>query len=454
MNAHLLLHQLLDEYGLRHSSLDESVCEFVVAAMAGQDQDQDQTGQHHTGQDQTGQDQTGQDQTGQDQTGQHQTGQHQTGQHQTGDGQDGQGGGQGQGQGLSDEEREELLRAVLPELEALDEEQGALFLQDLVYASKQLLGGSGGVSEGVSEGGSEGVSGGADKEFPQLGAEVSIPHTLTQSHTHPSASTGHSHSHSKDKDKEVKGSGVSKSGVGSFSSIASPERAGPGANNNSKSNNSKSKTKSSDSRVSGDSTHMPFINDNNSAAKISAAMLPFQKAICKHISPAAAATLTEEVLSYMFEACADSLVSLEDKREVIFACVSDVLGSDSDEETQPVIDRDAAARAVVGVALHMRKMQQQTSKNQARQNNNKQESEMVPPLPRPSSRSPSSPLVSPSPPTPAESVSADAQELHAMLPHLDLAVVQHVLEVKCLHNKLEAAQFLLEHGAGKITCSA
>ena len=429
MNAHLLLHQLLDEYGLRHSSLDESVCEFVVAAMAGQDQDQDQTGQD-------------------------QTGQHQTGQDQTGDGQDGQGGGQGQGQGLSDEEREELLRAVLPELEALNEEQGALFLQDLVYASKQLLGVSGGVSEGVSEG----VSGGADKEFPQLGAEVSIPHTLTQSHTHPSASTGHSHSHShskdKDKDKEVKGSGVSKSGVGSFSSIASPERAGPGANNNSKSNNSKSKTKSSDSRVSGDSTHMPFINDNNSAAKISAAMLPFQKAICKHISPAAAATLTEEVLSYMFEACADSLVSLEDKREVIFACVSDVLGSDSDEETQPVIDRDAAARAVVGVALHMRKMQQQTSKNQARQNNNKQESEMVPPLPRPSSRSPSSPLVSPSPPTPAESVSADAQELHAMLPHLDLAVVQHVLEVKCLHNKLEAAQFLLEHGAGKITCSA
>jgi hypothetical protein len=432
MNAHLLLHQLLDEYGLRHSSLDESVCEFVVAAMAGQDQDQDQTGQDQTGQHQTGQDQTGQDQTGQDQTG---------------DGQDGQGGGQGQGQGLSDEEREELLRAVLPELEALNEEQGALFLQDLVYASKQLLGGSGGVSEGVSGG----VSGGADKEFPQLGAEMSTPHTLTHSHTHPSASTGHSHSHSKDKDKEVKGSGVSKSGVGSFSSIASPERAGSGANNNNNNNNSNN---SSDSRVSGDSTHMPFINDNNSAAKISAAMLPFQKAICKHISPAAAATLTEEVLSYMFEACADSLVSLEDKREVIFACVSDVLGSDSDEETQPVIDRDAAARAVVGVALHMRKMQQQTSKNQARQNNNKQESEMVPPLPRPSSRSPSSPLVSPSPPTPAESVSADAQELHAMLPHLDLAVVQHVLEVKCLHNKLEAAQFLLEHGAGKITCSA
>jgi len=79
MDAHLLLHQLLEEYGISgHNSIDESVAEYIVEAMS------EDT--------------------------------------------------------LAMEEKAEFVRDIVLELSALDDVLNMQFLHDLIQASKQLMG--------------------------------------------------------------------------------------------------------------------------------------------------------------------------------------------------------------------------------------------------------------------------------------------------------------------------
>lgn len=352
MNAHSLLHQLLEEYGLcGHNSIDESVAEYVIEAMS------EDT--------------------------------------------------------LTIEEKGEFVRDIVLELSTLDDVLNAQFLQDLIYASKQLM--------GVS------VESEVEREFPELSRVA--PNASRETGV---TDSGQCVEKSAGRDNGID-SIVSETNSGKVKQHKGKGRSDHHITNDEGTTTARATTASPNAPTNATTTAAP----PRPTVSIPHALQPLQKAISKQFSSPTAAALDADVLTYIYEACTDQLMTLEDKCEVIFACVPVVEDRDLDAKS-----RDVVARAVVGVALHMRKVQQQTSQNKSRRGEIKtdetfqQSPASSPPLPHDSTLS--------QPPNPP---SADARELHAMLPHLDLVVVQHVLEVKCLHNKQDAALYLLEHAA-------
>jgi hypothetical protein len=383
MNAHLLLQQLLEEYGIfsHDSIIDESVSEYVMTAMLDDSQDL--------------------------------------------------------------EEKREFVRDVVLELSSLDEALHQQFLEDLIHAahSLQQLGGPSTPTttcpetqtetEKSSASASDTCSGGRSSE--DIGSVIVSTHEEIHSSSKPVG---------KKSQRMTKGKTLFKNGqrVDTLSNVLST-----GASSNTREGQQQQGQQPGPSCA-------PSPRDRTLA--------PLRKVLSKHLSGAgdssSAMEMDVDVLSYIYEACIDPLADLEDKREVVFSCLPDLeQGGSTGERGEREEERTAVAREVVGVALHLLKLQQQASKNEARlteqQQQQEQEEARAPSLPASTSSIstlPTSRSGNRSRSGSGSGLSPEAQALHAMLPHLDPRLVQFALEVKCLHDQQQAAQLLLEIATG------